>query len=96
LDHLDHRRKIGIALAVWMFTLQKPSSEIVERGFPALCECCGRRAIVPIGKGTIVGEHELRLAMQCWVCGSRPFARAANMLLAVRRKVDRRAVERNA
>jgi hypothetical protein len=90
------KRVIGIAFALSMFTLQKLSyGEIPEGKFPALCESCGRRAVVPIGEGTIVGEHELRLAVRCLVCGSRRFAHAANRLFGVHRKVDRRAAERN-
>jgi len=80
-----------------MFTLQTLSSvESLVGGFPALCEWCGRRAVVPLDEGTIVGQHELRLAVWCLVCRSRQVARAANVLLAVRRKVDRRAARRDA
>ena len=91
-----HSGIIGIALALLMFTLQKMSSvETAEGGFPALCDWCGRRAVVPVDEGTIVGEHELRLAVWCLVCRSRRFARAANVLFGVRRKVDRRAARRD-
>lgn len=94
---LGHSGIIGIALALLMFTLQTLSSvETLEGEFPALCDWCGRRAVVPIDEGTIVGQHELRLAVWCLVCRSRGFARAANVLLGVRRKVDRRAARGDA
>jgi hypothetical protein len=72
------------------------SVETLEGGFPALCDWCGRRAVVPLDEGTIVGQHELRLAMWCMVCRSRRFTRATNVLLGVRRKADRRAARRDA
>ena len=78
-----------------MVTLRKLSSDDLPEGaFPVLCECCGHRAVVPVEEGTTLDEHELQLAVRCVVCSSRRLTRARNTLIALRLKVDRRAMPR--
>ena len=94
-DRRHYSGKIGISLAISMFTLRKMSSDDLPEGaFPILCECCGQRAVVPVEEGTTLDEHELRLAVRCVVCSARRLTRARNTLVALRLKVDRRAVPR--
>jgi DNA-directed RNA polymerase subunit RPC12/RpoP len=94
-DQRDYSGKFGISLAVSVVTLRKLSSDDLPEGaFPILCEYCGHRAVVPVAEGTTLDEHELRLTVRCVVCRSRRLTRARNTLIALRRKVDRRATSR--
>jgi hypothetical protein len=87
--------EIGISFAVSVSTLQKLSSaELLERAFPILCESCGRKSVAPLADGTVVEQHELRLALRCVFCGARRYALVAQTAFAVRRKADRRAAPR--
>jgi hypothetical protein len=86
-----HSDTIGTCFAVSMFTLHKLSSRDLPDGeFPVVCLHCGYHGAIPTADGTSVGEHALHLAMQCVVCGERWLARALNVRIHLRPKMDRR------